>query len=256
MVKCRRMKRLQCTSKNWIYSWLWKSSRTRQQYCRSESSVDVGQYFITKDIEEFSQFTDSVVCREYTFPKRWKINWPERLDSREHQHWAASVRKHENGEEIRNESVNTDSSHSWVWISNGLNKLVTDLIDKEDDDNAQDASEIKFEEFALETHVFVFASRSKVKAKPRRSVFAGSSTRIVPICERFWADIEPGIIRMSLSVSKRLSILFRHGDPPREEDGAIEFWRLKRLCSDRVWEFSALVWWNVEEQNDKKRRKQ
>ena len=24
-------------SKNWTYSWLWKSSKTRQQYCRSES---------------------------------------------------------------------------------------------------------------------------------------------------------------------------------------------------------------------------
>ena len=30
--------------------------------------VDVGQYFMTKDIEEFSQFTDSVACREYILP--------------------------------------------------------------------------------------------------------------------------------------------------------------------------------------------
>ena len=37
MEKCRRMKRLQCMSKNWIYSWQWNSSRTHQQYCRSES---------------------------------------------------------------------------------------------------------------------------------------------------------------------------------------------------------------------------
>ena len=37
MEKCTRMKRPQCTSKNWIFSWLWKSSRTLQQYCRSES---------------------------------------------------------------------------------------------------------------------------------------------------------------------------------------------------------------------------
>ena len=37
MEKCRRMKRPQCTSKSWIYSWLWKSSRTRQQYYRLES---------------------------------------------------------------------------------------------------------------------------------------------------------------------------------------------------------------------------
>ena len=37
MEKCRRMKRPQRTSKNWIYSWLWKSSRIRQQSYRSES---------------------------------------------------------------------------------------------------------------------------------------------------------------------------------------------------------------------------
>ena len=34
MEKCRRMKRLQCMSKSWKNSWLWKSSKTRQQYCR------------------------------------------------------------------------------------------------------------------------------------------------------------------------------------------------------------------------------
>ena len=34
------------------------------------TTVDVGQYFMTKDTEEFSQFTDSVACREYTLPKR------------------------------------------------------------------------------------------------------------------------------------------------------------------------------------------
>ena len=34
---CRRMKWQLCMPKNWIYSWLWKSSKTRQLYCRWES---------------------------------------------------------------------------------------------------------------------------------------------------------------------------------------------------------------------------
>ena len=34
------------------------------------------------------------------------------------------------GVEVRIESVNKDNFHSWVRISHGLNKLVTDLIDK------------------------------------------------------------------------------------------------------------------------------
>ena len=33
------------------------------------TTVEVGQYFMTKDTEEFSQFTDSVACREYTLPR-------------------------------------------------------------------------------------------------------------------------------------------------------------------------------------------
>ena len=31
--------------------------------------VEIGQYFMTKDTEKLSQFTDSLGCREYTLPK-------------------------------------------------------------------------------------------------------------------------------------------------------------------------------------------
>ena len=130
--------------------------------------------------------------------------------------------------EIRIESVNKDNSHSWVRISHGLKKLVTDLIDKEYDDNEQEIFEMKSEDFALKTNVLAFASRSKAKAKPRRRTSVCSSTRNVPICERTWTDVEPGTYsHIAYPVSKRLSTLLRHGDLPREEDGAIEFWRLK-----------------------------
>ena len=70
--------------------------------------------------------------------------------------------------EIGIESVNKDNSHSWVRNFHGLDKLVTDLID----DNEQETSETKSEEFALKTNVLLFASRSKAKAKPRRSTSA------------------------------------------------------------------------------------
>ena len=33
------------------------------------TTVEVGQYFMTKDTEEFSQFTESVACREYILPR-------------------------------------------------------------------------------------------------------------------------------------------------------------------------------------------
>ena len=87
---------------------------------------------------------------------------------------------------------------------------------------------MKSEEFALKTNVLAFASRSKAKAKPRRRTLACLATRTVPICERFWTDIErENYSSIAYPVSKRLSTLLRHGDLPWEEDGAIEFWRLK-----------------------------
>ena len=94
--------------------------------------------------------------------------------------------------EFRIESVHNDNSHSWVRISHGLNKLVTDLIDNEYDDNEQETSETKTEALVLKTDVFAFASRSKAKAKPKRPSTTCSSARTVPIRERIWTDIEPG----------------------------------------------------------------
>ena len=133
------------------------------------------------------------------------------------------------GVEIRIESVNNDNSHSWVRISPGLNKLVTDLSNnKENDNNEQETSEMQFEDFALKTNVLAFASRSKAEAKPQRRTPASSSTKTVPIGERKWTDIEPETYSpVAYPVSKQLSTLLRHGHLPREDDGAIEFWRLK-----------------------------
>ena len=69
--------------------------------------------------------------------------------------------------------------------------MVTELIDKEYDDNEQETSEMEFEDFALKANVLTYASRSKAKAKPRRRISASSFTKIVPIGEGSWTDIEP-----------------------------------------------------------------
>ena len=197
------------------------------------TTVEVLQYFMTKDTAEFSQFTDAVTCREYTLPRDEKSTDPKgwirgNTKIRPVLEVTTSYLQGNYGVEIRIESINKDNSHSSVRISHGLNKLVTDLIDKEYDDNEQETSETKSVEIALKMEVFAFASQSKVNAKPRRSTSACSSTITVPICERFWTDIEPETYsNIAFPVSNRLTTLLRHGDLPREEDGAIEFWRLK-----------------------------
>ena len=81
--------------------------------------VQVGQHFMTKDTEEFLQFTDSVACREYTLPRN--------EDTSEPKGWISTkigpvlevttcCLQGKYGVEIRIMSVNNDNSHSWVRI--------------------------------------------------------------------------------------------------------------------------------------------
>ena len=68
----------------------------------------------------------------------------------------------------------------------------------------------------------------KGQSKTTKTRTAGSSTRTIPIGERIWTDVEPGEYSISdYEVSKKLIHLLRHGSLPREDDGAIEFWRIK-----------------------------
>ena len=52
------------------------------------TTVEVGQYFMTKDTEEFSQFTEPVTCREYTFPRNEKSTDPKSWIRGNTQNWA------------------------------------------------------------------------------------------------------------------------------------------------------------------------
>ena len=143
------------------------------------------------------------------------------------------------GVEIRIESINKDNSHSWVRISHGLNKLVTNLNNKDQDDHEQETSEMQFEDYALKLNAGDFARRSKAKAKPQRRTSASPSTKTFSIGERTWTDIEPQEHSLSdYSVSKKLINLLRHGSLPRKEDGAIEFWRIKDYLQNHFFVYS------------------
>ena len=138
---------------------------------------------------------------------------------------------------------------SWVRISHGLNKLVTDLIDKENDDNEQESSETK-------TEVFAFASRSKTKAKPRRPSTTCSYLRTVPILERTWTDVEPGEYSISdypVSKTTEYSSSSWKATPRRRwSDRILE---TERCSSEQIRALSILVWY-VEEQDGRRRRQQ
>ena len=47
-------------------------------------TVAPGQYFMTKDAEEFSQFDGHVACRKVHITSRWRLINTKRLDSWKH----------------------------------------------------------------------------------------------------------------------------------------------------------------------------
>ena len=121
---------------------------------------------MTKHTDEFSQFTEPVTCREYTLPRdenqlTRKVGFRGNTKIGPVLEVTTSYLQGKYGVEIRIESVNKDNSHSWVRISHGLNKLVTDLIDKEYDDNEQETSETKTEDICVENECTCFCEPIK-----------------------------------------------------------------------------------------------
>ena len=187
------------------------------------SVVEVGQYFVTKDISQFQ----SLACREYTLPRDDRASQPKgwiqgNMKIGPVLEVTTSFQHFKYGIEIRIKSMNQDDSHSWVRISYGTVKYVIDSI--------QDDTEIHAdlqEEQILQTSTSEVAARSKAKAKPQPWELAGTTT--IPLRERRWIDIEPSKQNLdSYDLSKKVINLLRHNQTlHREEDGAIEFCKIK-----------------------------
>ena len=210
--------------------------------------VEVGQYFVTKDTGCLTQFR-SIACREYTLPQDNSASQPRG--------WiqgnvrigpvlkvTTSFQHFKYGIEIRIKSMNQDDSHSWVRISYGSVKYVNDSIE----DNTENLADSQEEESAP-TSSSVVAARSKAKAKPQPRESTGTTT--IPIHERKWTDIEPSKQDLesydlpiherkwsdiepskqdleSYDQSKKVVSLLRHNQTvQREEDGAIQFYKIK-----------------------------
>ena len=172
--------------------------------------VEIGQYFMTQDTVEFSQFR-AAACREYTLPRDEKSSQPKGWIQGNTKigpvlEIATCCLHGKYGVEIRIMSMNKDNSHSWVRISHGSNRFVVNL-----NNNEQEIPEVQLEEYALKLDAKDFACRSKAKAKPQRRDPAGPSPRTIHIGKRTWTDVEPGEYSLSdYEVSKTVMYLLRH----------------------------------------------
>ena len=189
--------------------------------------VEVGQYFMTKDTGDFRQFR-SVACREYLLPRDDPASQPKgwiqgdmRIGPVLEVTTSFPYGKH--GIEIRIWSVGQDNCQSWVRISYGTNKYVIDSNHNNTEIHAD-----PHEDQTSQTSVKVIAGRSKANAKTQKREPVDTSS-IIPMHERKWIDIDPSAPSLkAYEVSKRVISLLRHNQTAqREEDGAIQFWRIK-----------------------------
>ena len=174
-----------------------------------------------------NEFQHTIACREYTRPRDDKASEPKgwiRGNTRIGPvlEVTTSFQHFKYGIEVRIESVNKDNSHSWVRISYGTVRYVNDYI-KHDTENFADPQE----EEDAPTSSGVVAARSKAKAKPQPRESTGVAT--IPLSERVWIDIEPSKQDLELhNLSKKVINLLRHNQKlHREEDGAIQFYKIK-----------------------------
>ena len=196
--------------------------------------VEIGKYFMTKDMGDLRQFR-AVACREYALPRddgssqpRGWIQGNTRIGPVLEVTTSYLYGKY--GIEIRIWSLSQDNnSHSWVRISHGSNKFVVDS----NYNNTEVPADLP-EEQASQSSVKVVAARSKAKTKPqKRETVELPST--IPMNERKWIDIEPGESSLSAyEVSKKVVNLLRHCQTiQREDDGAVQFWRIKNYLQNQ-----------------------
>ena len=198
--------------------------------------VEVGQYFMTKDTGDFRQFR-SVACRENTLPRDDPASQPKG--------WIQGNKRIA----VFNTANMGLKFESGLWvkiiISLGSEYLMEQnkyVIDSKHNNKEIPAN--PHEDQTSQTSVKVIAARSKAKAKQQKREPVDTPS-IKPMHERKWIDIEPSEPSFTAyEVSKKVINLLGHNQTVQwEDDGAIQFWRIKFHLRNQ---FSQVQHWSDE----------
>ena len=142
---------------------------------------------------------------------RWWHVATERMDSRKHENWFGNGRHSNlhhgrNGIEIRIDSVLDDGSQSWIVISSGMNKYVTEMPKRKSR---------------------IFQPRRRTWNFYRETCCYNTEIKTFSFNLRKWIDINPEGTsdNESFKVAKMMTRLLRHGALLLEEDVAVE-WKI------------------------------
>ena len=153
------------------------------------SVVEIGQYFMTKDTGDLTQFS-TVACCEYTLPREEEAPQPKGCIRRHTEDGpvlevATSYLHGKHGVEGRIMSLSRDNTHSWVRISHGSNRLVMNL-----NNNTREIPEDQLEEFALKQNAkrFCMPIEGKSKTAMKRTCWLFTENRSLwkNELDRYW----------------------------------------------------------------------
>ena len=226
------------------------------------TTVDVGQYFMTKDTEEFSQFTEPVTCREYTLPRDEKSSDPKG--------WIRGIPKF--GPYWKSQPVACKVKMEWklelnLWtktiLTRGLEFLMTwtswsrtwsttkSTTTTSRRPLRRSRTNSRWKRMYLHSQ-----SDQRLKQNHEDLLLLAHLQELHPSGKESGLMLSQELIRISLSQCEKKNDYSSSSwsfTRRRWSDWTLE---TKRWSSERIWELSALVWWNVEEWNDRRRRQQ
>ena len=120
-------------------------------------------------------------------------------------------------------SISKDNSHSWSefsWL-----EQVGHEFEQQGARNLRSA----FRRLCVEIECGVLLQADqRPKQNHKDEILPAHRRKRYLLGERIWTDVEPGEYPISdYDVSKKLIQLLRHGSLPREDGGAIDFWRIR-----------------------------
>ena len=182
-------------------------------------------YFVTKDTSQFN----SVACREYTLPRDDSASQPKGWIQGNMRiglvlEVTTSFQHFKYGIEIRIESREPRQfsflGHNFLWNGQIRDRLYSKTIQK--------FLQIhKKSKFYKQAQAWLQPGQRQKQNLNRENSLGTTAT--IPIHERRWIDIEPSKQNLaSYDLSKKVIDLLRHNQTlQREEDGAIEFCKIK-----------------------------
>ena len=213
---------------------------------------------------ELSQFTDAVVCREYTLPRDEDLSEPTgwfrgNIKIGPVLEVASCCLHGKYGVEIRIMSLNKDNFLSWVRFSHGLTKLVTDLNQQREGNLRSEVRKLCFWNWLRV--ILNVDQRAKQNHKDENLPVRPQEQYLLR--KEFGPMVESGEHSISdYAMSKKLIHLLRQGNSlflrtkfqkelihllrhsqkvHREEDGAVHFWRIKEHLQSQ---FAQTTYWS------------